>query len=924
MLRKKEELLMLSLHDIKKDYPIGDSVVHALKGIDLSFRESEFVAILGPSGCGKTTLLNIIGGLDKYTSGDLVINGRSTKQYKDKDWDSYRNHSIGFVFQSYNLISHQSVLKNVELALTISGVSKSERRDRARKALEDVGLGDQLSKKPNQLSGGQMQRVAIARALVNNPDIVLADEPTGALDTATSVQIMELLKEISKEKLVIMVTHNPDLAQAYATRTICLLDGLITSDSRPLTEEEMQAKTDAKPNRTSMSYLTALSLSLTNLMTKKARTILTAFAGSIGIIGIALILSLSNGVNNFIQRVQEDTLSSYPLTIQRQTADSSAMISAILGLSNADVERHEDGRIYSSDMMGEILNTMMSEIKTNDLRSFKKFLDGNTELSSLVTDIRYSYNVVPQIYKADTAQGIYQLNPSTIINSFWSAMGISDSAITEMSNMMNIGGTTRGMSVWSEMIDNQELLNEQYDLIAGRWPSAFNEVVLVVDRNNEISDYTLYSLALKDPDEISDTFRKIMAGEKHESTKISFSYEDLLSLNFRLVLPADFYVYDDESATWKDYSSDVAYMEKLLADNSRSTVLSVVGIIRPGEEAMSSSVSGAVGYRHELMEYIINETAKRDIVKQQIANPNLDVFTGLPFEVPKSPSADELRQMVAAQLEKMTEEEITRLSGMLISFFKGDKTGRYDEITAKIEAGETVSPTEMLDLLPDEVLMSSFKQYANSGQSVSTYDINIAKLSSADLEDPHSISIFPKDFKSKDRIVDIIAEYNEKQTAENEDRKIEYTDYVALLMSSITRMINAVTYILIAFVAISLVVSSIMIGIITYISVLERTKEIGILRAIGASKRDIARVFNAETLIIGFVAGAFGILTTLILNIPINIIIYRIAEVHGLSKLPIMGAVILILISMGLTLIAGIIPSRIAARKDPVTALRTE
>ncbi len=912
---------MLSLHDIKKDYPIGDGVVHALKGIDLAFRESEFVAILGPSGCGKTTLLNIIGGLDKYTSGDLVINSRSTKEYKDKDWDSYRNHSIGFVFQSYNLISHQTVLKNVELALTISGVSKSERRERARKALEDVGLGDQLNKKPNQLSGGQMQRVAIARALVNNPDIVLADEPTGALDTATSVQIMELLAKIAKDKLVIMVTHNPDLAETYATRTICLLDGVVTSDSKPLTEEEMTTTADRKPDRTSMSFMTALSLSLTNLMTKKARTILTAFAGSIGIIGIALILSLSHGVNGYIQRIQEDTLSSYPLTIQKKTADSSAIISAILGLSNSNVERHEDGRIYSSDMMGEILDTMLSEIKTNDLKSFKSFLDSNEEVPSLVTDVRYSYNIVPQIYKSDTSAGVYQLNPSTILGSFWSAMGMTESTINEMTGMMNIGGSTKGMSVWSEMLDNEELLKEQYDLIAGRWPSAYNEVMLVVDRNNEISDYTLYSLALKDPDEISEKFRQIMAGEYTQSEKISFTYEDLLSLTFRLVIPADFYVYDTETSAWVDHSTDKEYMAALIADNSRSVQLSVVGIIRPGDEAMASSVNGAVGYTHALIEHIVNETNSREIVKQQLANPNLDVFTGLPFEVPKTPDASELRAMLAVQLEKMTESELERLSGMLVAFFKADSTGRYTEIVEKLESGEQISPEQMLEMLPDEVLMSSFKQYINSDQSVSTYEINIAKLSSADLTDPYSIGIYPKDFKSKDRIVKMIAEYNDSH---DEEQKIEYTDYIELLMSSITRIINSITYILIAFVAISLVVSSIMIGIITYISVLERTKEIGILRAIGASKRDIARVFNAETLIIGFVAGAFGILATLILNIPINMIIYRIAEVRGLSKLPVTGAVILIIISMILTLIAGIIPSRIAARKDPVTALRTE
>ena len=912
---------MLSLHDIKKDYPIGDGVVHALKGIDLAFRESEFVAILGPSGCGKTTLLNIIGGLDKYTSGDLVINSRSTKEYKDKDWDSYRNHSIGFVFQSYNLISHQTVLKNVELALTISGVSKSERRERARKALEDVGLGDQLNKKPNQLSGGQMQRVAIARALVNNPDIVLADEPTGALDTATSVQIMELLAKIAKDKLVIMVTHNPDLAETYATRTICLLDGVVTSDSKPLTEEEMTTTADRKPDRTSMSFMTALSLSLTNLMTKKARTILTAFAGSIGIIGIALILSLSHGVNGYIQRIQEDTLSSYPLTIQKKTADSSAIISAILGLSNSNVERHEDGRIYSSDMMGEILDTMLSEIKTNDRKSFKSFLDSNEEVPSLVTDVRYSYNIVPQIYKSDTSAGVYQLNPSTILGSFWSAMGMTESTINEMTGMMNIGGSTKGMSVWSEMLDNEELLKEQYDLIAGRWPSAYNEVMLVVDRNNEISDYTLYSLALKDPDEISEKFRQIMAGEYTQSEKISFTYEDLLSLTFRLVIPADFYVYDTETSAWVDHSTDKEYMAALIADNSRSVQLSVVGIIRPGDEAMASSVNGAVGYTHALIEHIVNETNSREIVKQQLANPNLDVFTGLPFEVPKTPDASELRSMLAVQLEKMTESELERLSGMLVAFFKADSTGRYTEIVEKLESGEQISPEQMLEMLPDEVLMSSFKQYINSDQSVSTYEINIAKLSSADLTDPYSIGIYPKDFKSKDRIVKMIAEYNDSH---DEEQKIEYTDYIELLMSSITRIINSITYILIAFVAISLVVSSIMIGIITYISVLERTKEIGILRAIGASKRDIARVFNAETLIIGFVAGAFGILATLILNIPINMIIYRIAEVRGLSKLPVTGAVILIIISMILTLIAGIIPSRIAARKDPVTALRTE
>ena len=915
---------MLTLNNIKKDYPIGDGVVHALKGIDLSFRESEFVAILGPSGCGKTTLLNIIGGLDHYTSGDLVINGRSTKLYKDKDWDAYRNHSIGFVFQSYNLISHQTVLRNVELALTISGVSKAERRERAVKALEDVGLGDQLTKKPNQLSGGQMQRVAIARALVNNPDIVLADEPTGALDTATSVQIMELLKKIARDKLVIMVTHNPDLADTYATRTICLLDGMITSDSKPLTEDELSAKTDRKPNRTSMSFLTALSLSLTNLMTKKTRTILTAFAGSIGIIGIALILSLSNGVNNYITRIQEDTLSSYPLTIQKMTADSSAIISAVLGITNDDVERHEDGRIYSNSMLTEIVNTMMTEVKTNDLKKFKRYLDNNAEIKDLVTDIRYSYNIVPQVYQYDLSKnGVYQLNPSNILSAFWGSIGISESSISEMSSMMSIGGSTNSMSVWSEIIDNQGLLDEQYDLLAGRWPSAYNEIILVVDKNNEMSDYTLYSLALKDPNEMTAAFHALMRQEQVKSEKVSFSYEELLSLKFRLAITADYYSYDETTGTWVDRSTDSDYMTALLTDNSRAVTLSVVGIVRPGDEAMATSVNGAIGYTHELVEFIVSETAKREIVQQQLRDKELDVFTGRPFEVPKAYSADELRSMLLKQLSKMNEEEIARISGLLISFFQTDTSGDYEEIMKKIENGETVTPEEMLNLLPDEVLMSSMKQYVNSGQSVSTYELNMAKLGSYDIEDPSAISIFPKDFKSKDRIVKMIAEYNDDKDR-TDDERIDYTDYVALLMSSITRIINSITYILIAFVAISLIVSSIMIGIITYISVLERTKEIGILRAIGASKRDIARVFNAETLIIGFVAGTLGIALTLLLNIPINMIIYKIAEVHNLSKLPWAGGIILILISMVLTLIAGIIPSRIAARKDPVTALRTE
>ena len=910
---------MLVLQNITKDYPVGDETVHALKGVSLSFRESEFVAILGPSGCGKTTLLNIVGGLDRYNDGDLIINGRSTKEYSAKDWDAYRNHSIGFVFQSYNLIPHQTVLKNVELALTLSGVSKSERRKRAVEVLEKVGLGDQLNKKPNQMSGGQMQRVAIARAMVNNPDILLADEPTGALDTETSIQIMDLLKEISKTKLVIMVTHNPDLADQYATRTVKLLDGKITGDSMPVTET-VDEEAGKKANRTSMSFFTALSLSLTNLMTKKARTFLTAFAGSIGIIGIALILSLSNGVQEYIDRVQEETLSTYPLMIQQQTADTSALLSALLGVRNSDSEVHEDGRIYSSNAMGEMMNALLSEIKINDLESFKKFLESNDEIKELVSDIKYTYTCEPNIYMKDTSKGVIQLNPSTIMSAMYSAMGASESTVSEFSSMSSMYGSAATMSVFTELFDNEELMHSQYDLIAGKWPAEWNEVLLIVDDNNEISDFALYSIGLKDPTEVEGKIRRMFLGEKIESEKISFSYDDLLALTFRLVSPADYFTYNTVSRQWESRQNDETYMKELLFDPEKSAEIRVVGIVRPDEEAVATSANGAIGFTKKLTEYIVNESAKREIVKQQLADPDTDVFTGIPFEKTKELTPEEIRAEFIANLDVMSETERAQTEMMFKMMIETDDTGAFDQLKQAMAAGQEFSLADFINALPDEMLLSLSK---SSGQKTTknTYDTNMMLLGYARLENPYMISIYPKDFKAKDRITEIIKEYN---ASVPEETKIEYTDFIALLMSSVSTIINAITYILIAFVAISLIVSSIMIGIITYISVLERTKEIGILRSIGASKRDISRVFNAETMIIGFVSGALGILVTVLLNIPINIIIHHFVDISRLSRLPILGAVILIVISICLTLIAGLIPSRIAAKKDPVTALRSE
>ena len=878
---------MLQLKNIVKDYVSGDTTVQALKGIDITFRDSEFVSILGQSGCGKTTLLNIIGGLDQYTSGDLIINGRSTTKYKDSDWDTYRNHTIGFVFQSYNLIPHQSVLSNVELALTLSGVSKAERRKRAVEVLEKVGLGDQIHKKPNQMSGGQMQRVAIARALVNNPDILLADEPTGALDSATSIQIMELLKEISKDRLIIMVTHNPELAEKYSSRIVRLLDGKVTDDTMPyeptdgrVTENDRSGKGKRKKG-TSMSFVTALSLSANNLMTKKGRTLLTAFAGSIGIIGIALILALSSGFQSYIKRVEEDTLSSYPIAIEEEQVDYSSMMSAFMGQHVGEASEKEDGKIYSNNIISEMLNSMMSQVQVNNLADFKKFLeDRNNGFDEFVSDIQYGYSTTLNIYKEDTSDGIVQVNPSTVLDTIGMGQLSGMSGSSMMSSSMMGGGS---WDVWSELIGNRTLLESQYDVIAGRWPNAYNEIVLIVDENNEISDYALYALGIKDQNEVADTMTRLAKGEEVVSYKTEYTYEDILDLRYRLIVNTDFYSYNEENDSYTDVREAEDSYRAAIADGIQ---LQVVGILRPDPDAVTGAVSGSVGYTSALMEYVINQINASDIVKKQAAAPETDVITGLPF----TKDGEEVEMENTFDITTLTPEQQAYLASL--------------------------SQEEL------EAFMASYMQPATSS---ATYDGNMEAFGVADLEKPSSIMIYPVDFASKDMISDKISEYNDAVRAEGrEEAVINYTDYIGLMMSSISTIINAISYVLIAFVAISLVVSSIMIGIITYISVLERTKEIGILRSIGASKHDISMVFNAETLIVGFVSGAMGIIVTMLLIIPINAIIKNLSGISNVAGLPWLAALILVLISMALTFIAGLIPAKMAAKKDPVVALRSE
>lgn len=823
---------MLELKRITKIYETGSFKQTALNDITINFRKSEFVSILGPSGSGKTTLLNIIGGLDKYTSGDLIINELSTKKFNDSDWDTFRNHRVGFVFQSYNLISHQTILSNVELALTLSGVPKIERTKRAKKALEQVGLKDHVDKLPNQLSGGQMQRVAIARALVNDPEILLADEPTGALDTETSKEIMKLLKDVSKKKLVIMVTHNQELAEKYSTRIISIKDGKIINDTNAydgkINTKQNKETIKTKTKKTSMSFKTALSLSFNNLLTKKGRTILTAFAGSIGIIGISLILSLSTGVNNYIARVQEDTLTSYPISIESATADMSTMLTDLANQNKR--EKHQDKLIYSNDIMSSMVESMSSQIKTNNLTEFKKYLEENSdELDQYANDIKYTYNLDLQIYKKETDK-ITKLNPSTVFQSFGFNYQQETSPMNSNQYMEN------RMNVFNELSENKNLLKNTYDILAGKLPEHYNEVVLIADSYGEISDYALYSIGIKDQAELTKMTEKIMKGEKLEkTTQTSYTYDELLNTEFTLVLNTDYY--QKQESIWVDKSSDESYMKKLI---DKSLTLKVVGIIKPNEES-SITTSGEVGYTKELTDYVIENINNSEIAKEQLKNSDKSVLTNTNFS------------------------------------------------------------------------------------NINTYEMTLASLGIVSLDTPKTINIYPKDFKSKEDIIKIIDKYNkEKENNKEKDLVITYTDYVGILMNSITTIVDVISYVLIAFVSISLIVSSIMIGVITYISVLERTKEIGILRAIGARKKDISRVFNAETFITGLISGVLGIIITIILNIPINIIIKNLSGINNVSSLPPLAAIILIAISVFLTVVAGLIPSSYASKKDPVVALRSE
>lgn len=850
---------MLELKEITKEYDVAGSKQLALNKINIKFRQNEFVSILGQSGSGKTTMLNIIGGLDKYTTGDLIINGISTKEYTDHDWDIYRNHRVGFVFQSYNLIPHQTALQNVELALTLSGIGKEERRKRAIAVLKKVGLEKQINKRPNQMSGGQMQRIAIARALVNDPDILLADEPTGALDSETSLQVMDLLEEIAKEKLVIMVTHNPELAVNYSTRIVKLLDGQIIDDTNPFDGKEKNEKSTTSQGKakTSMSFKTALSLSLNNLMTKKGRTLLTSFAGSIGIIGIALILSLSNGIQKYIEKTEQETLASYPLTIQKESIDMSTLFQTLTG--HQEAKEYNDNKIHSINIMGDMFTTVTKEVKRNNLKDFKKYLETDSNIKDYTSSIEYTYNVQMNVYKNDTSK-IVQVNPTTVLDAIgMSASGISSAYSSFMSSY----------DVFYEILNNDELNKKTYDVIEGRWPQKYNEVVLLVDKNNQISDYSLYSLGILDQDHLKEQFNNMVSGKDVEFTENSYDPKDLLNLTFKLVLNTDYY--KKQNGLWLDMSNDDTYMKKVL---EKAEEIKVVGIIKPNEEAVTgNNTAGMIGYTHELMEHLITKTNEQEIVKEQLATPDINVFTKTEFTSNK-------------------EFDMNNLSAEQLKYLK------------------SMSQAELAEFM---------KSYSENLSA--TYEQNLTKLGIASIDDPYGINIYPKDFDSKEEITSLIDKYNEDK---EEQDKIKYTDVVGIMMSSVSTIVNVISSVLIAFVAISLIVSSIMIAIITYISVIERTKEIGILRAMGASKKDISRVFNAETLIEGLCAGVLGILVTILINIPANIIIKKAVNISNLSKLPIDGAIILIIISILLTVIAGFIPAKIASKKDPVEALRTE
>ena len=1023
---------MLQIKNICKQYKTGNLIQKALDGVSLNLRDNEFVAILGPSGSGKTTLLNIIGGLDRYDSGDLIINGISTKKYKDRDWDSYRNHTIGFVFQSYNLIPHQTVLSNVELALTISGVSKAERRKRAKRALEQVGLGDQGHKKPNQMSGGQMQRVAIARALVNDPDILLADEPTGALDSETSIQVMNLLKEVAKDRLVVMVTHNPELAYEYATRIVELKDGVIRSDSNPFNVDNKTLKVPQHKNmgKSSMSLKTSLSLSFNNLKTKKARTILTSFAGSIGIIGIALILSLSNGINQYIQSIEEETLSEYPLQIQSTGFD----ITSMMDTQSSDDSTKEDGEVQVFQM----LTNIFSRVGSNDLTSLKEYLDSNKgDLSKYTKSVEYTYNVVPQIYSANT-ESIRQVNPDRSFAAL--GLGASSTSNSTMSSMMST-------NVFYQMPQNTDLYQEQYDVKAGRWPKKYNECVLVLNNNGKISDFMLYTLGLRDYSELDTMIQQFSQEEKVTvpDNSQSYSYDDIIGINFKLVNPSDCYQYDANYNIYRDKTDDQAYMKQLI-DNGEN--LEIVGIVQPSDGANVTMLQSGIGYLPSLSDHVINQAQSSEIVQKQLATRDIDVFTGKRFDDPESSSLDmnslftvdsemlqsafsfdqskismDMDNVDFSQLSidpsllpsldvdsllgnikfELTTDQINQISQKIMTQFQqylkdnnltdSSKMDEYFRAYLQSDAAKNLIQSEMTALIQEngmakqfaanlqsqmqtmmaqysEVIANSLKQQLTTvmadqmdnfssqfqdaisidtskfasaikvnmseeelselmlslmSEDSSSYENNLQKLGYASKDEPSGINIYPLDFESKQEVINVLDQYNENVEKVDEDKVITYTDYVGTLMSSVTDIINVISYVLIAFVAISLVVSSIMIGVITYISVLERKKEIGILRAIGASKRNISQVFNAETFIIGLFAGVLGIVITLLLLIPGNMIIHDIAGSQDVSAiLPVTGAVVLIILSVVLTLIGGLIPAKKAALEDPVTALRTE
>ena len=1003
---------MLELKNITKIYPADSGDVVALKNVSLQFRKSEFVSILGQSGCGKTTLLNIVGGLDQYTEGDLVINGRSTKNFKDRDWDAYRNHSVGFVFQSYNLIPHQNVLSNVELALTLSGVSKAERRRRAKEALERVGLGDQLRKKPNQLSGGQMQRVAIARAIVNNPDIILADEPTGALDTQTSLQVMEILKEISKDRLVVMVTHNPELAEEYSSRIVKLLDGQLQSDTMPLTEEELdtyrkegealeKARKAAKKRekKPSMSWFTSFGLSLKNLISKKGRTTLTSFAGSIGIIGIALIYAVSQGTTNYIDDLQADTLASYPLTLKAETTDISSLIELFMDKAES-AEAHENDAVYQKTMLYDLVNALNSMDTTkNDLKAFKAYMEEqlknpNSKLSQATNGIQYTYDLDLLVYTQSVDGSIQQADTQALMMELMQeVLNLDMSGMMEMSNSYGFdmaAMSPMGATLFQEMLPGKDgslispMMKEQYDLIYGDWPTKYDEIVLVLDENNEIGDLTLYALGLIPKADIQELAKAAEDKVLLEVEAKKWTYEEICAREYKVILDGDCYEQVAETGLYVDLRTSDLGMKLLYEE--KAIPLTVKGIIRPNPDAVSTIMQGSIGYTNALTQHVIEKGQTLPAVQAQLQDPSRDIFTGLPFKPEKQgteqeaeqaelfdsyiaqltdaekteafiriksiPSQEELDDMMAEAMAKAT-PDIVRQQFLQSLAASGQATPEAQQAIEnmseerlmeiyKTMAEETVLQRYAqgvrgnLSQLPEQQLLAMLqaelptydakakqKYYNEVAEfSDSTYADNLIKLGCLDLDSPASINLYAVSFEAKDTIEEVIADYNQDV---DDLHQIQYTDFMGVMMDSITTIINAITYVLIAFVSVSLIVSSIMIAVITLISVQERTKEIGVLRAIGASKRNVSNMFNAETIMIGFASGFLGVVITALLCIPINAILLAVTGIPNLKAvLPLPVALILITISVVLNMLAGLIPARSAAKKDPVVALRTE